>query len=234
MKTTVVVVAAGMGSRMGADKTKQLIEIKGKPILWYTLNVFEQIHQIDDVVLVVREKEKLHIKESIIDAFGLMKVRCLVAGGAERSESVYNGIKACVNADVIMIHDGARPFVDAASVSRLFDALETHDAAILGIPVKDTVKSVDNNREVTHTYDRKSLWAVQTPQAFKASLIRDAYKKGLTSHQLFYDDAMLVELSGDCPVVMVMGDETNIKITTPFDLALGHMILKQREGAADV
>lgn len=226
MKTSVVIVAAGMGRRMNADTTKQLIHIGGKPILWHTLNGFQEMPFVDEIILVVKEDEKTYIVETLCKDFS--KVTHVVAGGKERSDSVKKGLAAVGDSQIVMIHDGARPFVTSGAVKRLLDAVSIKDAAILALPVKDTIKEVDKEGKVVRTFDRSKLWAVQTPQAFKRGIIEEAYDKYEQVTSMIYDDAMLVETAVMKSVAVVQGDDTNIKITTPFDLVIGEAIYRSR------
>jgi len=234
MRTTVVIVAAGMGRRMNASTTKQLIEIGGHPILWHTLMAFQGMSIIDEIVLVVKEEERSYIEECLIKKSNLTKVTHVVNGGNERSDSVLNGLAVVAEEGVVLIHDGARPFIEETSVVKLMEALTSHDGAILAIPAKDTIKAVNVNHEVTNTYDRKLLWQVQTPQAFKTSLLKKAFAEVHQIKTMIYDDAMLVEVVTDSPIMVVEGMDTNIKITTPFDLIVGQAIYSQSRGDTHV
>lgn len=225
MKTSIVIVAAGMGRRMNAATTKQLIHIGGKPILWHTLMAFEKMPFIDEIVLVVKEEEKSIIAKEITK--GITKLTSIVDGGKERSDSVRNGLAALGDCEVVMIHDGARPFVSQEAVKRLREAVIEKKAAILAIPAKDTIKEVDACGIVARTYDRSKLWAVQTPQGFKRGIIETAYDRYDEMTAKIYDDAMLVEMATDTPVSIVEGEDTNIKITTPFDLVIGEAIYRK-------
>ena len=235
MKTTVVIVAAGMGSRMKAAKTKQLIEIGGHPILWHTLSAFEAMAVIDDVVLVVKQDEMAYIKEEILDNGGFKKVGRVVSGGKERSDSVWKGIEAADMSELIMIHDGARPFIKEENVCELIEELGEYDGAVLAVPVKDTIKEVDNHSgEVTDTLNRNKLWAIQTPQLFRTATIRQAFQSREQIQMPIYDDAMLVEATTGGRIRIVSGDDSNIKITTPFDLIVAEAIYRYSRGENNV
>lgn len=234
MDITVIIVAAGMGTRMAAKTSKQLIEIGGHPILWHTLKAFEEMADIDEIVLVVKEEERQIIIDTIIQPSGFHKVRSVVAGGKERSDSVRNGLKAIKSSEIVLIHDGARPFIKEASVEALIQGLKDYDAVILALPVKDTIKQVNHKHEVCQTYNRSELWAVQTPQAFKTHIIEAAFDLEIPKNTIIYDDAMLVEAAGCDKIKIVEGDETNIKITTPFDLVVGKTIYNMNRGDTNV
>lgn len=234
MKTTVIIVAAGLGQRMKSAMTKQLIHIGSHPILWHTIKAFQTMKCIDEVVLVVKEEEKEFIEHAIIEAGGFSKVAHVVNGGMERSDSVFNGLKAAGTCSTILIHDGARPFVREGDVVKLLEALEMYKGAILAVPVKDTIKQVDSNKEVVHTYNRNELWAVQTPQAFRCEVIREAFESTDKIESVIYDDAMMVEATSSERIKVVIGDEKNIKITTPFDLIIGEAIYNMNRGEDNV
>lgn len=229
MKTTAVIVAAGMGSRMNAGINKQFLELCGEPILLHTLRVFESHESISEIVLVLKEDEIAFVEETIIEANGLSKVTSVVKGGKERSDSVRNGLEEVKHDGVVLIHDGARPLVSNDEITDVINAVETHSAAILGTPATNTVKSVNDKGEVTDTLDRSLLWNVSTPQGFRTGLIKDAYAGDMDSAARLWDDSMLVERLGH-KVSMVKGSYENIKITTPIDILIGESILLERKG----
>ncbi len=217
MKNSAVLLAAGESVRMGMGINKTLIEINGKPLLWYSLNVFEQCSLIDDVVLVTQRDVVDKVKCGIIDRYGFSKVKKIVTGGSERQYSVYNGLSALKDTYVVVVHDGARPLVTPDMLSKVIEAANEYGCSTVGVPLKDTVKILDENNLVTRTPDRKSMWAIQTPQAFKFELIKWAHEKARSEGTVATDDCALVEnMGGD--VKIVMGDYRNIKATTPEDL----------------
>lgn len=225
-----VIVAAGKGTRMNMDINKQYLEICGVPVLARTLQVFEDCRFINEIVLVVNEYEILYCKQNIVDEFGFTKVRTMVAGGIERQDSVYNGLqevdKSC---DIVLIHDGARPFVNEKNIISSIHAAYEFDACCIAVPVKDTIKRSDKDDFVVETLDRSSLWLIQTPQAFKYELIMYAHKKALEDGFTGTDDASLVERLGHKPK-LVMGGYDNIKITTREDISVAEAILNDRLG----
>jgi 2-C-methyl-D-erythritol 4-phosphate cytidylyltransferase len=222
---TAVIVAAGKGRRMGSDIPKQFLQLSGKPILYYTLKAFEDSEKITDIILVTGEDLLSYCQKEIVKKYGLTKVKKIVQGGAERYDSVYAGICACENADYVLIQDGVRPFISKEIIERGLSCAEVHGNAIAGVPSKDTVKIVDCYGKVQNTPDRNLVWNVQTPQIFKAELIRKAYES-LSDKSGITDDAMVLERSGLAPVYMFRADYSNIKITTPEDLPLAESILK--------
>ena len=222
-KCTAIVLAAGKGSRMGTKVHKQYLELKGKPVLFYSLNTFEKNDIIDNVILVTGRDEIDYCRKDIVERYGFKKVTNIVAGGKERYESVYNALNT-VSDDMdgyIFIHDGARPFVTDEMILRCYESTQEYNACVVGMPVKDTIKIVDEALYAKLTPERKFLWQVQTPQVFGKRLVCEAYDKMMESGDKdVTDDAMVVERYMDHPVKMVEGSYKNIKITTPEDLQI--------------
>jgi len=220
VKTVAIITAAGYGKRMG--QPKQFLEINGKPILEWTLSVFNATKMVDEVILVVHQEGLERARQ-----LQFPKLKQVVPGGKERQDSVYNGLKALPeDTEIVVIHDGARPFVTEQEIRRAVEEAEESGAVVVGVPVKDTIKQVSSKQlAVSSTPDRKQLWAAQTPQVFKKEIILRAFKEGYNKHQVT-DDAMLVEKLG-IPVKMVMGSYRNIKITTPDDLRIAEELLKE-------
>ncbi len=231
MKTVAVVLAGGSGSRMKSSVKKQYLPLGGKPVIWYALQVFEQCSRIDEIVLVCGHGETERCREQIVEQFGFRKVSALVEGGKERYHSVHAGLRAIGSCDYVLIHDGARPFIDQEMLERILEELPASGACVAGMPVKDTIKVRGENGFVEQTLPREKLWQIQTPQAFAYPMIRAAYekmidieKKGmLTAH--ITDDAMVAEVIAHHPVKLVEGSYENIKITTPDDLPRAEAIL---------
>ncbi|MUT68162.1 2-C-methyl-D-erythritol 4-phosphate cytidylyltransferase [Paenibacillus sp. NEAU-GSW1] len=225
----VVVVAAGRGSRMGTAESKQYLPLCGKPILVHTLELFQAMDEIAEIVLVVGEGDVPRCNELVQEHGALHKVTAVVAGGSERQHSVYAGVKA-ISPDVawVMVHDGVRPLVAAEAVRNCCAAAERTGAAVLAVPVKDTIKQVNESGVIVSTPDRRSLWAIQTPQAFRRELLAAAHERALAEGFLGTDDAMVVERTG-AEVVIAEGDYTNIKITTPDDLPWAAFLMGKRE-----
>ncbi|HEX3032421.1 MAG TPA: 2-C-methyl-D-erythritol 4-phosphate cytidylyltransferase [Bacillota bacterium] len=228
-----IIPAAGQGKRMGNQVNKQFLCLAGLPILVHTLTAFEKHSEISGLVVVCREEEVEYCRTEIIEKYGLRKVFAVVAGGQERQQSVLNGLKAVAGqADYVLIHDGARPFVTADIINRSLAAAITTRAAVAAVPVKDTIKEATAGGLVTGTPDRARLWQVQTPQAFDYQLIRRAYDLAEAEGFLGTDDASLVERMGE-PVKLVLGSYENIKVTTQEDLWLGEAILARRTNEQD-
>jgi 2-C-methyl-D-erythritol 4-phosphate cytidylyltransferase len=228
MRVTALIPAAGMGKRMAAGINKQYLNLGGKPILAHTLNVFEQAPFVDEIVVIVPEDEIPYCRESVIDRFGFAKARRIIAGGRERQESVCNGLRAVtelMDDDIVIIHDGVRPFVPLEAVQRSIETASLHDGALVAVPVKDTVKTAVDGI-VVDTPDRENIWLAQTPQTFRYGVIRNAHEKAMAESFLGTDDASLVERMGK-KVHIVMGDYRNIKITTPEDMLLAEAFMRQ-------
>ena len=225
MSYQVVIPAAGQGKRMGAGKNKQFITLQSKPIIIHTLNVFEHDPLCDGIVLVINKDEQFEM-ESLLTQFDIKKVRSIIHGGLERQHSVYNGLKSGgIKSDVVLVHDGARPFVKHQYIHMLVEVAAKNGASTLAVPVKDTVKRVSSDLTVIETVDRSNIWAVHTPQAFQVPLIVQAHESAEEEGYLGTDDASLVERLGKS-VYIVEGDYKNIKLTTPDDLLFAEAILQ--------
>ncbi len=228
-KISAVIVAAGMGKRMERNYNKQYIKLEGVPILAHTAIQLQNHPHIDEVVIVVGQGEVEYCRENIVEKNNLQKVKMIVEGGKERYHSVYNGIKAVSEeCELVLIHDGARPFVTREIINESIASANTYGCSIVGMPVKDTIKVIDEEGFVKDTPKRDQLWLVQTPQTFKKDLILQAHQKREKEDLAVTDDAMLVEALGR-RVKMIRGDYENIKITTPEDLEVGRVILKRRK-----
>jgi len=221
----VVIPAAGQGKRMKAGKNKLFLELSGVPIIVYTLRVFDEDPQCTGIILAINPDEE-EMFTNLIARYDLKKIK-RVSGGKERQQSVYNGIKV-VNADtdIILVHDGARPFINHALIYQLTEAALLHGGAVLAVPVKDTIKKATDNL-VVETVERSSLWAVQTPQAFRVPLLTKAHDMADVEGFLGTDDASLLERINE-PVIIIEGDYDNIKITTQEDLYFAEAILQKQ------
>ena len=221
----VVIVAAGTGSRMNMGINKQFIKLEGKEIIAYTIEKFYNNSNIEDIVVVVKEDESEFFKKEILDKYNFKNVK-IAYGGKERQDSVYNGLKLLdEKCDVVLIHDGARPFVSDKIIDKSIEEAKEHKAIVVGVPVKDTIKVIDNDKNIVDTPNRNVLWAVQTPQTFDYNILIDAYKDAFKNKFYGTDDAMLVERIG-YKVKMLEGSYNNIKITTQEDLNVGSQILR--------
>lgn len=216
---TAIVLAAGQGKRMKTTVHKQYLLLAGKPILYYSLKVFQDSDLIDEIVLVAGAGEETYCRERFVEEYHFTKVKKIVSGGEERYHSVWNALKETKEEGYVFIHDGARPFVDGAMIGRAYEEVEKYKACVVGMPVKDTIKLADANGFVADTPPRNRLWMVQTPQVFEAALVKEAYGR-LMEEEIsgVTDDAMVVERMMEFPVKLVEGSYENIKITTPEDL----------------
>ena len=226
-KTAAVVLAAGSGKRMGTSVHKQYLLIKGKPVIYYTLRAFE-LSEVDEIILVTGADEIDYCSREIVEKYNFQKVRAVIAGGKERYDSVYEGLRACKDTEYVLIHDGARPFIDNGIIERGLMAAAQTGASVVGMPSKDTVKIADAEGNVSETPDRSSVWIVQTPQIFRYPLIYDAYpsilKKEMTG---ITDDAMVAEHETGVKIRFSEGSYRNIKITTPEDLVIAEAFLRE-------
>jgi 2-C-methyl-D-erythritol 4-phosphate cytidylyltransferase len=223
---TVVILSAGKGNRMKAKINKQFLMLQNKPVIAYALAAFEQCSEIDEIIVVVASDELEYFNTNILHKFDFHKVKEVVAGGPERQQSAYNGLKSVSqDSEIILIHDGARPFVSQQTIINCINEAKIYGAASAGMPSKDTIKIVDQNGIVTSTPPRDRVWQTQTPQAFKKALIIEAHEIARHKQITATDDAMLIEMLG-YPVKMVTATYENIKITTPEDLSLGEQLIK--------
>ena len=223
---TAVILAAGKGSRMKADINKQFLMLQGKPIIVHTLEAFNKCSEIHEIIVVTALEELEHFRSHILDRYDLGKVKSLIPGGAERQQSAYIGVSATsLESEIVLLHDGARPFVNEQIIVNCIGEAKLHGAVSVGMPSKDTIKLVDENNLVKTTPPRDKVWLTQTPQAFHRDLISKAHTRALELGITATDDAMLVELMGH-PVKMVKGAYENIKITTPEDITIAEQLIK--------
>lgn len=228
-KVMAIVPAAGVGSRMGINVKKQYLDLLGRPILTHTIAVLENTPDITGIVLVVAPGEEALCKELILEGRNFTKILAVVPGGDHRQTSVYRGLCALpVDTEVVVIHDGARPLVRCAEIRTAIQEARVEGAVALAVPVKDTVKLVNEKGYVADTPPRDKLWAVQTPQVFAYELIMKAHLTANAKGVLATDDCALVEALGQ-PVKLVAGNYENIKITTPEDIVLAEAFLAYRK-----
>lgn len=225
MSVVVLIPAAGMGRRMGAAVNKQYLPLYDRPILAHTIALFEDHPRVDRIHVIIPAAEMAQCRAEVLEPHGFRKVGELIAGGAERQDSVRNGLLACGAEpdDVVLIHDGVRPLMPAAVIDRVIDRVIAEGACVVGVPVKDTIKQVQDGL-ITGTPDRRFLWQAQTPQAFRFGQILRAHEQAVEDGFCGSDDASLVERLG-LPVGMIEGSYRNIKITTPEDLLLARAFL---------
>ena len=218
-----IVLAGGRGKRMNYHKSKQFIEIKGKPVLVYTLEKFIYNKSIDEVILVLPEDEVDYCKKEVLQRYSL-KVDRIVIGGKERQDSVFNALEAMEKADIVLIHDGARPFINEKIIEEGIKYANIYGAAAPGVTPKDTIKVKNEDNISVDTPDRNMLVAVQTPQCFKYDEIYQCHRKIKEENAIVTDDTSVVERYGH-KVYLYEGDYTNIKITTPEDLILAERLI---------
>lgn len=227
-KSAAIVLAAGQGKRMQSHVQKQFLLLNGRPLITYALEAFEN-SPVDQIILVAGPDEIRYCQEEIAEKYGFSKVTKVIAGGRERYHSVYEGLKAAEGAEYVLIHDGARPLLDQEMISRSLEGAKEYGACVVGMPVKDTIKTSGADGFVESTPDRSALWQVQTPQAFYYPWILEAYKK------LFYreeyqqgvtDDGMVLESMTAHKVKLIEGSYFNIKVTTPEDMAVAEALLE--------
>ncbi|MDD3225334.1 MAG: 2-C-methyl-D-erythritol 4-phosphate cytidylyltransferase [Clostridium sp.] len=222
-----LILAAGKGKRMGNDVNKIFLTLNNKPILAHTLNVFENCKDIDSIVLVAAKNEIEYCKNNIVSKYNIKKVKEIVEGGSERQESVYNGLKAIGSCNIVLIHDGARPFVSEKIISDGIKYAKVYGACACGVKPKDTIKVKNENGFSEETLNRDKLFCVQTPQCFKFDLILKAHENVILKKDRITDDTSAVELYGH-KVFLYDGSYDNIKVTTPDDMAIGEKILKNK------
>lgn len=229
-KITALILAAGKGQRMGSDVKKQYMLILEKPVLYYSLQAFSE-SEVDDIIIVTGAEDIEYVKTEIVKPYHFRKVRAVVAGGAERYDSVYAGLQACKGCRYVLIHDAARPLINVDIIRRAIQGVKEYQAIVVGVPSKDTIKVSDGEGYAAETPPRKNLWIVQTPQAFAYEAICAAYevmKADLQPEKPVTDDAMVMEEYGNIPVKLIIGEYENIKITTPEDIPLAELFLKRR------
>ncbi|MDY6328221.1 MAG: 2-C-methyl-D-erythritol 4-phosphate cytidylyltransferase [Lachnospiraceae bacterium] len=226
LESWAIILSAGKGTRMKSDICKQYMLVEDKPLLFYTLKAFEE-SEIDHIVLVVGENDVSYVQEEIVDKYKIDKVYRIVTGGRERYDSVMNGLDVISDNGKVLVHDGARPLIEAEYINQMIDSLNETEACIAAVPVKDTIKEVDEEGFVKNTPDRRTLWQVQTPQAFSIPLLKSAYNKmKINGSDGITDDSMVVEKYTDTKVRIIECSYSNIKITTPEDLDFMKQVLE--------
>ena len=235
MKCTAIVLAGGQGKRMGTGTAKQFLDLGGRPVICHCLKTFEDSF-IDDIILVCQSGSEEYCREQIVNKYGFRKVVKIVAGGAERYDSVYNGLIAADGTDYVFIHDGARPFVTQYVLERCLHYVQKYGAAVAAVKAKDTVKLEDGDGFIKDTPDRSLVWLMQTPQVFDYKLIRDCYEKLEGSKERLKeagvavtDDTMVAKMFADKDAKLVESSDFNLKITTPDDMVIAGSILAHLE-----
>jgi len=217
-----------MGKRMGKAVAKQFLPLGDKPMLAHTLLVFQRAPEIDEIIPILSQEDMETCLSDVIEQYHITKVKTLVVGGKERQDSVANGLqKLEKDATIVLVHDGVRPFVTNEMIEESVELAKKGECVVVGVPIKDTIKEVDDKGIVRHTLERNRLWAIQTPQTFPVKILRRAYEESSKHNAYGTDDATLVERMG-CKVRVIMGSYENLKITTPEDLLFAEEILRRR------
>ncbi len=221
-----ILVAAGSGSRMKSELPKQFMDLAGKPIVAYSLDLFERCKLIDEIILVVSEDYLVYASQELVDKYDYNKIKKITTGGDTRQESVFAGLSACPPiSDIVVIHDAARPLLTMGLLERTIKTAENADASILAVRVKESVKLSDG-KIVIKTLNRETVWISQTPQTFDFEKILDAHKRAETAEYESTDDSELYEKYCG-KVTIVRGSYNNIKITTQADFALARELLRE-------
>lgn len=223
-----IVAAAGKGSRMKLKTSKQFIEIYDNPILYYTLNMLSRCNMINEIVITASHDEIEYCRKEIVQKYKFSKVSAVIEGGSDRQRSVYNALKAIHNCDIVLIHDGVRPFIDERIITDGIKYARLYGASACGVSPKDTIKIKKNDGFSLETLDRSTLFCVQTPQIFKYDIILDCHEKAALDELKFTDDTAVVEQYGH-KVYLYEGSYDNIKITTREDLITAKYLIKKYE-----
>ena len=227
MFVSVIIAAAGNSTRYGTGKSKQFLILDNTPVLIKSIQAFEAIDDVKEIIVTAR-KQDFDIIEDFIAQYGVRKVKHIVEGGATRQDSIYAAVENVdEKADLVAVHDGARPLIKREVIESVIQKADEVDAAACAVPVKDTIKIIDSSGKIVTTPERDSLRAVQTPQIFRFSLYKEAIEKAASDGKQYTDDCQLVESMG-YPVYLVDGDYENIKITTPDDLLVAEKFLSER------
>lgn len=227
MFVSVIIAAAGNSTRYGTGKSKQFLILDNTPVLIKSIQAFEAIDDVKEIIVTAR-KQDFDIIEDFIAQYGVRKVKHIVEGGATRQDSIYAAVENVdEKADLVAVHDGARPLIKREVIESVIQKADEVDAAACAVPVKDTIKIIDSSGKIVTTPERDSLRAVQTPQIFRFSLYKEAIEKAALDGKQYTDDCQLVESMG-YPVYLVDGDYENIKITTPDDLLVAEKFLSER------
>ncbi len=227
ISVSAIITAAGAGKRFGEEIPKQFALLDGKPVLFYSLEAFSKSELIGEIVVVVPENWVGYTEKEIVEKFGFSKVKKIIPGGAERQNSVENGFNSLSGEpEIVAVHDGVRPFVTVEIIETVIREASRCGAAVAALPSKDTIKKSSPARFIENTVPRDSLWFAQTPQAFSHDILRNAYVKASEDGFTGTDESLLVERTG-VEVKLVEGSPYNMKITTPEDLRIGELLVKE-------
>ncbi len=226
MQIEVIIVAGGLGKRLGETPPKQFLLLKGKPVLSWTISKFEECPLVDGIILVIPAKMKDYTREHVLSPHGYEKVKNVLEGGKERKDSVLEGLRMLqTNTDTVLVHDGVRPIISQKLIIEVIRATQRWEAVVPALPIRETIKEIGQDSLVETTLDRKKMCLIQTPQGFKRDLICQAYEEARKQGWQANDDASLVERLG-VRVKAIPGEETNIKITSPQDLVVSQLFLE--------
>lgn len=227
MFVSVIIAAAGNSTRYGTGNSKQFLLLEGIPVLIKSVQAFEQIDEVKEIIITAR-KQDFDVIESFLQQYNIKKVKSVVEGGATRQDSIAAAVKkVSEETEIIAVHDGARPLVSKETIIGVIEKAVEKGAAACAVPVKDTIKIIDSSGKIVTTPDRASLRAVQTPQVFDFALYKEAIDKAVSESKQYTDDCQLIESVGH-PVYLTDGDYENIKITTPDDLLVAEKFLSER------
>lgn len=227
MFVSVIIAAAGNSTRYGTGNSKQFLLLEGVPVLIKSVQAFEQIDEVKEIIITAR-KQDFDVIESFLQQYNIKKVKSVVEGGATRQDSIAAAVKkVSEETEMIAVHDGARPLVSKETIIGVIEKAVEKGAAACAVPVKDTIKIIDSSGKIVTTPDRASLRAVQTPQVFDFALYKEAIDKAVSESKQYTDDCQLIESMGH-PVYLTDGDYENIKITTPDDLLVAEKFLSER------
>lgn len=227
MFVSVIIAAAGNSTRYGTGNSKQFLLLEGVPVLIKSVQAFEQIDEVKEIIITAR-KQDFDVIESFLQQYNIKKVKSVVEGGATRQDSIAAAVKkVSEETEIIAVHDGARPLVSKETIIGVIEKAVEKGAAACAVPVKDTIKIIDSSGKIVTTPDRASLRAVQTPQVFNFALYKEAIDKAVSESKQYTDDCQLIESMGH-PVYLTDGDYENIKITTPDDLLVAEKFLSER------
>lgn len=227
MFVSVIIAAAGNSTRYGTGNSKQFLLLEGVPVLIKSVQAFEQIDEVKEIIITAR-KQDFDVIESFLQQYNIKKVKSVVEGGATRQDSIAAAVKkVSEETEIIAVHDGARPLVSKETIIGVIEKAVEKGAAACAVPVKDTIKIIDSSGKIVTTPDRASLRAVQTPQVFDFALYKEAIDKAVSESKQYTDDCQLIESMGH-PVYLTDGDYENIKITTPDDLLVAEKFLSER------
>lgn len=229
MKTIAIVPAAGAGERMGSSRKKPYLLLNHRPLLYYSLAALDNIPSIAQIIVAVSPGEEQLCQQEVTEKFPFKKSIQIIPGGKSRQESVSRLLERVPDdARQVLIHDGARPLITPELIKQAIAETMVWKATVLAVPVKDTIKSANDTLQIEKTFSREQLWAIQTPQTFESSVIREAHQRARQEDFSGTDDAALVERMG-VRVKIIMGAYDNIKITTAEDLIVAEALLKSRK-----